>query len=273
MNLRVLDRDTWLAALLNGQMSFDVDRRFFGTTVRSDGWNCIERVVPRHWLLLALEGRSDCRCPGSSITLDPGDLIWIPPHTPHDMIWSPTFRFAEVYFHLMDQDDHLVTTDRPRVWRQVGHVKAATDRIADEIQLGGNHHDLRLRARLADMVIELWRAGSASSAKSAGLTPDQQTQLVRYTRAHLAEAVTPADLAALLDLSPNYFSRLFSRTFKLTPRAWLNRERLRAAAELLSRSHLTVYQVADRFGYSDVPQFSRQFKSVMGVSPMAYRRG
>lgn len=269
----VIKPEPWLERLMSPDCGFAVHPQFFGTAIRSDRWRCKDRHEPYHWLLLALEGRSDCRTGATRIVLEPGDLIWIPPDRAHDMTWSDTFGFAEVYFQLMDGSGHLMTTDATCGWRQVGYIKARLDGIADEIQLGGLHHHLRLRALIADLVIELWRHQPGNDTSIAGLTVDQQTKLARFARFHITEGLTPADLARHLDLSPNYFSRQFHRSFGLTPRAWLTRERLRAAADLIARSHLTVYQVADRFGYGDAPQFSRQFKRVMGVSPMQYRKG
>ncbi len=270
--MRVINQGSLLRCLADPAHGFGVHPRLFGTAARRDHWRCTARREPYHWLLLALEGRSDCQVGKKRIVLEPGDLIWIPPDTEHDMHWSPMFGFAEVYFRITDGPEHLGTTTEAQGWQQVGYVKAQLDRIADEIQLGGAHSSWRLRALVVDLIIELWRHHLTAHAPITGLTVDQQARLVRFARLQINQGLTPADLAHHLDLSPNYFSRQFRRSFGLTPRAWLTRERLRAAADLLARSHLTVYQVAERFGYNDVPQFSRQFKQVMGISPKKYRQ-
>jgi len=84
--------------------------------------------------------------------------------------------------------------------------------------------------------------------------------------------VHPRDLARLLRLSHDYFTRCFSASFGCSPRAWLQRERLERAAEHLLQPDCTVGQVARHAGYPDVFPFSKQFKAHFGQSPSAFRR-
>ena len=83
--------------------------------------------------------------------------------------------------------------------------------------------------------------------------------------------VTPAQLAAHLGLSADYFTRLFRKSYGISPRAWIVRERIKMAAVRLLESHLNIGEVAEEFGYSDIFFFSSQFKQVMGQSPRHYR--
>ncbi len=41
---------------------------------------------------------------------------------------------------------------------------------------------------------------------------------------------------------------------------------------MLLESNLTIREIADRIGYTDAFQFTRQFKAVIGVSPRVYRK-
>jgi AraC-like DNA-binding protein len=65
---------------------------------------------------------------------------------------------------------------------------------------------------------------------------------------------------------------VFRRSFGVSPRRWLMQERIRLAARRLCDSTMSVSAIAQDFGYADVYPFSRQFKDVMGQSPLAYRR-
>ena len=103
------------------------------------------------------------------------------------------------------------------------------------------------------------------------LSRSQRVKLARLAREHAAERLIPRDLAAELDLSPDYFARLFHKSFGLSPRAWLVDQRIRHAAAALVNSTRSVSQIAADFGYDDVFLFSRQFKQVLGAGPRAYR--
>ncbi len=268
---RLVGDEPWLAALAGGAAEVRVHRRCVGTGVRDDGWSCLGRRADAHWVLLALEGRSVGTVAGEDVVLEPGMLSWVPPGTPHSLRWTDHFRFAEVYFAVIRAGRHLCFTGRARVHHGCGEHKRTLDRIADEVQLGGPHHEARLRALLVGLTIDLWRWEQPGDASTRGFTRAQQARLLDRVRADGAGHLTPADLADVLMLSPDYFSRRFRITFGVCPRVWLNRRRLEEAAVLLEQTDLPVYVIADQFGYAGPAQFIRQFRQVMGQPPRAYR--
>ena len=64
-----------------------------------------------------------------------------------------------------------------------------------------------------------------------------------FVDARYAEAITVADLAAAAGLSRAHFSRMFTKTFGESPRAYLQSRRLERAAALLRYTD----RVAERF--------------------------
>ena len=48
--------------------------------------------------------------------------------------------------------------------------------------------------------------------------------------------------------------------------------RIEDAKELLTRSNLTVSEIAYAVGFSDSNYFSSQFKQAVGVSPLCYKK-
>jgi transcriptional regulator GlxA family with amidase domain len=88
---------------------------------------------------------------------------------------------------------------------------------------------------------------------------------------HLAEDLTVDRLAARAAMSPRTFARRFRDTTGTTPAAWLNRQRLQRARELLERTDLPVEQVAARAGYGSAAVLRHHFGQ-LGTTPQAYRR-
>lgn len=68
------------------------------------------------------------------------------------------------------------------------------------------------------------------------------------------------------------FAERFSAVVGETPLRYLTRWRVQAAQRLLSESHLSIEQIAERVGYDTGASFSRVFKKTAGVNPGAYRR-
>jgi AraC-like DNA-binding protein len=80
------------------------------------------------------------------------------------------------------------------------------------------------------------------------------------------------ELARQLGMSLSTLHRRFKRATGTTLHAYTLQCRGAAARELLAETDLPIKAIAARLGYRDTFFFSRQFRSLTGVSPAAYRR-
>jgi len=94
---------------------------------------------------------------------------------------------------------------------------------------------------------------------------------LRTMRESFATARSVDDYAALANLSPPQFRRIFRRATSMSPSQFLQNLRLQKASALLRRSQATIESISCAVGYSDPSFFSRTFKKSMGMSPGAYR--
>ncbi len=79
------------------------------------------------------------------------------------------------------------------------------------------------------------------------------------------------DLAQQLGLSVSQLDRLFIKTFGLTPRAYLEQRKLRAAAERLRYSSDPIKQIAYEMGFSSLSHFSTWLRRQTNLSPRDVR--
>jgi AraC-like DNA-binding protein len=86
-----------------------------------------------------------------------------------------------------------------------------------------------------------------------------------------AEPITVKDLAAAAGLSRAHFSRMFTRTFGESPRAYLQTRRLERAAALLRYTDRSVADICVMVGLQSIGSFTTSFARVYGQSPAAYR--
>jgi transcriptional regulator GlxA family with amidase domain len=66
--------------------------------------------------------------------------------------------------------------------------------------------------------------------------------------------------------------RLMQSVLGVSPRQLLTRQRVEAAAALLRSTGNSLGDIALECGFCDQPTFCRQFKTLTGLSPGAYRR-
>ncbi len=97
-------------------------------------------------------------------------------------------------------------------------------------------------------------------------------EAVEHLERHFAEPVRVSTLARMAGIPPARFRRLVQRIFQLTPARLLVKTRLDAAARLLAESDRNVAAVALECGYSDQSAFTRQFRTVVGMTPREFRQ-
>ncbi len=83
--------------------------------------------------------------------------------------------------------------------------------------------------------------------------------------------LTIQKVADYLHISPSYLSMIFKKEAKVTFLKYLVKIRLEVAKELLGRTEMKTFQIAERIGYPEINYFSYFFKKNFGMSPREYR--
>ena len=101
---------------------------------------------------------------------------------------------------------------------------------------------------------------------------EQIKTVLNYIRKNYASRLTLADLADVLNLSPEHFCRLFHSITGKSPIDYLNYYRIECACELLSSSQKSITEVAYSCGFNDLSYFNRIFKRYKKVTPGHYQK-
>lgn len=114
--------------------------------------------------------------------------------------------------------------------------------------------------------------GQSASLINHKLAHWQIHRLREYIHAHLDSDFSLVELAAVVQLSPRHFSRLFRNTFGMTPHHYLVNERITRAKELLGGKQVSIVNIAACTGFASQSHFTDVFRRVIGVSPKRYQR-
>jgi AraC-like DNA-binding protein len=93
-----------------------------------------------------------------------------------------------------------------------------------------------------------------------------------FIEGNLNHPIELRNLAAVIDMTPTYFSDLFHRTFGERPIVFINRRRVEKAQLLLLTTELQIQEVANLCGFSSTPYFTRTFRKYASESPLRYRK-
>lgn len=93
-----------------------------------------------------------------------------------------------------------------------------------------------------------------------------------FIEQNLEQKHTLSKLAFVANFSTFHFQRIFKSVVGETPKQYIQRIRLEAAAHMMAvEPHTSILEVAIKYGFNSLESFSRAFKNYYKVSPDAFR--
>ncbi|MBD0269351.1 MAG: AraC family transcriptional regulator [Cyanobacteria bacterium Co-bin8] len=213
-----------------------------------------------------------------------GDLAIIPAGVSHRCSWNSAAQF-------------MVLALEPELPKQVGQDWVNPDRIEliprfmtaqdpliqtiistlkAEVETGGLGGQLLVDSLTTALVVHLLRHYCATRPKLSnyvgGLSAPKLTQIKDYIDAHLQQDLKLIELAAIAQISPAYFARLFKQSEGMTPHQYILKQRVEQAQSLLRHSSLSLAEIAARVGFCDQSHLTRYFKRLTGATPAQFRQ-
>jgi transcriptional regulator GlxA family with amidase domain len=125
------------------------------------------------------------------------------------------------------------------------------------------------------MVVPPQRDGGQSQYIQSPVTPvcaDSFAQVADWMIENLGEDLTVDQLARRALMSSRTFARRFRADMGTTPSAWLNRQRIIRAQQLLEETDASLESVAQDTGFGTASVMRHHFVKVLQTTPTAYRR-
>ncbi|MDQ2996088.1 MAG: AraC family transcriptional regulator [Chloroflexota bacterium] len=267
----------WLAALLDTAIDPQLSTNC-GRVQCEPGWHWRPQLLD-YDLWLAVKGRGTMRIHDQSYPILPGTLFFL---RPGDIGWAtqaPDDRLTVVYMHLE------IAAPRPDLPDDSGwlpsrctpyHDPSAIDQLLTRAVRLIEARQL-LAALEAHLVVRqalngIYQQDALNQGVMTARRDRRIEQAMAYLRGHPDRRISLAEAAALVDLAPGYFSRLFTHATGMSFRAFALQARLERARTLLNETTMPIGKIAQALGYEDVFLFSRQFKQQYGYSPRKTRR-
>ncbi|CZF82786.1 HTH-type transcriptional regulator YesS [Grimontia celer] len=112
----------------------------------------------------------------------------------------------------------------------------------------------------------------ASAVKDAGTLQTRINEVVDYVMENYQQPIRLKTVADKLGMTESYFSRFFHQSSGHRFTDFVNRVRIQRACVLLSDSDDTIADISQTVGFHNLANFSRQFRRIKGLSPLAYRK-
>jgi len=80
------------------------------------------------------------------------------------------------------------------------------------------------------------------------------------------------EMAAMAKLSSTQFNARFRELLRMSPSEYIPKLRIEVAQKLLSTSNKSIAETAAEAGFYDQSHFTKRFRRVTGMTPLAYRK-
>ncbi|MCA1995365.1 MAG: AraC family transcriptional regulator [Coleofasciculus sp. S288] len=215
-------------------------------------------------------------------TRNNGDIAIIPADISHRCNWNTSVQF-------------MVLAVEPLLLKRVGQDWVNPDRIElvpqfmteqdalmqgifltlrDEIELGGIGSHLLVDSLETALAIHLLRNYCTTSPKlstySDGLSQAKLALVTDYIHEHLHQDLKLSEIAAIAQMSPYHFLRLFKQSMGITPHQYILQRRIHQAKYLLQHSELNIADIAIGVGFSGQSHLTRYFKRMVGMTPKQF---
>lgn len=97
-------------------------------------------------------------------------------------------------------------------------------------------------------------------------------RICRYLSDNIGVPFNSENIEKRFYLSYKYMAHLFKKEKGVTMQQYHNSVRMDEACRLLCSTLMSIGEIADKLGFSDVLYFSRCFRNYTGKSPSAYRK-
>ena len=137
-------------------------------------------------------------------------------------------------------------------------------------------YKLPIRANIYLMMTALLRYYCGSKDESDRMIYHNVLRLrsvVEYIAEHYCEKIYIEALADMINVSPDYFTKMFKDSIGKTPIEYINGLRINEAMRQLSETEKSMADIADSIGFCNPNYFHKIFKQYMDMSPLAYRKG
>ncbi len=256
--------------LPSGLSFFRTDRYDYGAHYTCD---FCETPRPHYCMGVILEGRGDFFLENRCVTVEKGDIIFVPIGSTYRSEWTGDPRVVYISAHFDFAPARLFPHDRRPVIQRI--------RLSDPVRI--TRVFLRMHEGFTAGGARLFAAYSAFFETMCEVYPHLVTapsptdprieRAVDYIEEHYREPLSVPALCAAVGIGESQFYSLFREMTGKSPLAYKNAVALRHAELLLvGGEHHSIEEIAEAVGFSSGIYFREMFKKKTGVSPREYRK-
>jgi AraC-like DNA-binding protein len=250
-------------------------------------WHYHEEVE----FLLVLEGEITAYCREQQIVLGPGDIALFGSSEPHTTMQTKKGPAQQLVFQIdlrkywdpstLSSMQHFSEVIRPLsslnyIYRDNREVREQTAALIREIYREMNEttlgYELAVSSRIKNMLLLLLRNDVRQQLNYTDNRLIGRLQpAVDYVEQHLDEKLSVSEVSALLNMSYTHFIKTFKKAVGMSFTDFVVFKRIKKAEQQLLTSDVSIVEVAESVGISNLGHFYDRFRRFNGCSPKQFR--
>ncbi len=237
-----------------------------------------------------LEGNVSMKILKTAYPLKPGDILFIPPDTSHQLIVHslevPYRRFVfwisrDYYEYLLSlskdfgylvsfalsTDTYIFHTDRV----SYNLTQSLVLHLLEELHSDRFGREIQLNICVEELLLHLNRiVHEQNNLKKEGEECSLYLNILHYIEAHLEDDLSLDRLAEIFFVSKYHIAHEFKDNLGISVHQYVTKKRLSLCREALLKNR-NITEIFQSFGFKDYSSFYRAFKKEFGISPKKFR--
>lgn len=264
-----------------------------GNLLNEKGFLHAKRSLDSYEFISVIKGTLQIQVENSDYHVRPGEFLFIFPHQQHSGIKATVgeLSFYWCHFYLNDRDTKIFNNKNQNmesfshslayyILPQFGTLSKKRSsnvlfvQLIDLTKRLGFSSSQQCNYSLSSLLLELTNEYFLSHRirlKYDNL-PINVIELLEWLQLNYDTKLSVEEIAIRFNYHPSYLTALFKKHTGQTITEYLNRQRIRAAENLLTQTpHIIIAEIAEQVGISDEKYFMRLFKRYEGITPTNYR--
>lgn len=219
-----------------------------------------------------------------------GDMMLIPPHSPHRaIIHSNTTPYRRFVFWISEEFCQQLELRSQYYTYIIRHVETCKNylfhmdhlafnslqskmiRLLEEMQADRFGKDVQIALYVDDLILRINRlVHEQIEPQKTEVDASLYSNLAEYIEEHLEEELSLEKLAEEFYVSKYHIAHVFKENIGLSIHQYITKKRLSLCQEAI-RSDTNITEVYQAYGFGDYSSFYRAFKKEYGISPKEYR--